>query len=68
MGISKAKKELNWAELGFQYRQTDFRFSATYSEGAWSAGELLESPLIAVHEGADGARWQGVVVSPRSEQ
>lgn len=54
---SKAKKELNWAELGFQYRQTDFRFSATYSDGAWSAGELLESPLIAVHEGAPALHY-----------
>jgi branched-chain amino acid aminotransferase len=57
VGISEAKKELNWAELGFQYRQTDFRFSATYSEGAWSAGELLESPLIAVHEGAPALHY-----------
>lgn len=57
VSISKAKKELNWAELGFQYRQTDFRFSATYSDGAWSTGELLESPLIAVHEGAPALHY-----------
>lgn len=52
MATSKAKKDLNWGELGFKYRQTDFRFSAHFEGGAWSKGELVESPMINVHEGA----------------
>lgn len=52
MATTKAKKDLNWADLGFKYRQTDSRFSAMYSNGAWSQGALLDSPMIAVHEGA----------------
>lgn len=52
MAASKVKKDLNWADLGFKYRQTDSRFSATYRDGVWSQGELLDSPMISVHEGA----------------
>jgi len=47
-----AKKDLNWADLGFKYRQTEARFSAIYRNGAWSEGVLLDSPMISVHEGA----------------
>lgn len=52
MATSKAKKDLNWADLGFKYRQTEARFSAIYKSGAWSEGALLDSPMISVHEGA----------------
>lgn len=57
MLIAKEKKDLNWADLGFQYRQTDFRFSATYTDGAWSQGSLLDSPVIAMHEGAPAIHY-----------
>lgn len=46
------KKALNWAELGFQYHRTDFRFRAVHENGSWSQGELIKDPMIAVHEGA----------------
>lgn len=52
MATTKIKKDLDWADLGFKYRQTDARFSATYRNGAWSQGELLDSPMISIHEGA----------------
>jgi branched-chain amino acid aminotransferase len=52
VATSKAKKDLNWADLGFKYRETEARFSATYAKGAWSKGALLDSPMIAIHEGA----------------
>lgn len=51
------KKDLNWAELGFQYHKTDYRFSATHENGAWSAGELVSSELIPVHEGAPSLHY-----------
>lgn len=57
MSNSKAKKDLNWADLGFQYRQTEFRFSAKYENDAWSSGELVDSPLIAMHEGAPALHY-----------
>ncbi len=52
MATSMVKKDLNWADLGFKYRQTEARFSAIYKNGAWSTGALLDSPMISVHEGA----------------
>ncbi len=57
MDQAKTKKSLNWAELGFQYRYTDYRFSATWRDGVWSEGELLTSRTISVHEGAPALHY-----------
>src|SRR5690606_14266005 len=56
-GMATAKKNLNWAEIGFSYRQTDFRFSAIHDNGVWSEGELVESPMIAMHEGSPAIHY-----------
>ncbi|MCP5346080.1 MAG: branched-chain amino acid aminotransferase [Pseudomonadales bacterium] len=48
---------MNWSELGFSYRKTDFRFSAIHSDGKWSDGELVESEIIPVHEGAPALHY-----------
>jgi branched-chain amino acid aminotransferase len=47
-----SKKNLNWAELGFQYHKTDYRFSAVHRDGQWSEGALVSDEMISVHEGA----------------
>ncbi|MBL4821696.1 MAG: branched-chain amino acid aminotransferase [Gammaproteobacteria bacterium] len=51
------KKELNWAELGFQYRKTDYRFSASHVDGKWLEGNLVESEIIPIHEGAPALHY-----------
>ena len=51
------KKALNWAELGFQYQKTDFRYRAVHSNGSWGQGELIRDELIAVHEGAPALHY-----------
>ncbi|HJO11511.1 MAG: branched-chain amino acid aminotransferase [Gammaproteobacteria bacterium] len=51
------KKQLNWADLGFQYVKTDSRFSAVHENGSWSNGSLLNSEIIAVHEGAPALHY-----------
>lgn len=51
------KKALNWAELGFQYRPTDFRFRAQHKNGVWSEGELITCEMISVHEGAPALHY-----------
>lgn len=51
------KKALNWSELGFRYRKTDYRFTALHKDGAWSGGELVESEIIPVHEGAPALHY-----------
>ena len=57
MATSKAKQDLDWANLGFKYRPTKARFSAIYRNGAWSEGALVESPMIEVHEGAPALHY-----------
>lgn len=36
------KKNIDWANLGFGYVQTDKRFVANYKDGAWDEGTLTE--------------------------
>lgn len=55
--VAKTKKALNWAEIGFQYQPTDFRFRALHENGQWSEGELITSEMISVHEGAPALHY-----------
>jgi branched-chain amino acid aminotransferase len=52
-----SKKALNWAQLGFQYSKTDYRFTATYKDGTWNAGSLVNDEMILVHEGAPALHY-----------
>lgn len=52
-----AKKALNWAELGFSYQPTEYRFRAIHKDGQWSEGELITSDMISVHEGAPALHY-----------
>jgi branched-chain amino acid aminotransferase len=51
------KKALNWAELGFSYQPTEYRFRAIHKDGHWSEGELITSDMISVHEGAPALHY-----------
>jgi branched-chain amino acid aminotransferase len=51
------KKQLNWAKLGFQYRATDHRFTAIHKDGKWSDGNLIDSEIIPIHEGAPALHY-----------
>lgn len=51
------KKNLRWAELGFQYHHTDYRFSALHKDGKWNTGQLINDEMIAVHEGAPALHY-----------
>jgi branched-chain amino acid aminotransferase len=53
----KTKKALNWADLGFQYQPTEYRFRAVHKNGQWSQGELITDSMIAVHEGAPALHY-----------
>lgn len=57
MNLNRGKQALNWAELGFDYIKTDFRFSAIYDNGCWGAGELLSNEKILIHEGAPSLHY-----------
>ena len=44
------KKNIDWANLGFGYVQTDKRFVANYKDGAWAEGTLTEDPNVVLNE------------------
>ena len=43
-------KNIDWANLGFGYIQTDKRFVANYKDGAWDEGTLTEDPNVVLNE------------------
>lgn len=45
-----AKKDLDWANLGFTYRVTDQRYVSNYKDGAWDEGGLTADHMIAMNE------------------
>ena len=51
------KKDLKWAELGFQYHKTDYRFSAVHENGHWRDGALIGDEIIEIHEGAPSLHY-----------
>tara|TARA_B100000029_G_scaffold149614_1_gene144879 strand:+ start:580 stop:1626 length:1047 start_codon:yes stop_codon:yes gene_type:complete len=57
VGATVSKKQLNWAELGFQYIKTDYRFTAIYQDGEWSDGGLVSKEEMSIHEGAPSLHY-----------
>ena len=44
------KKNIDWANLGFGYMETDKRYVANYTNGAWDEGQLISDPNITMSE------------------
>ncbi len=44
------KKDIDWANLDFSYRETDQRFVSMYTNGAWDEGTLTADPNITMSE------------------
>lgn len=44
------KKNIDWAELGFGYIKTDYRFVSNYKNGAWDEGVLTEDSNVVISE------------------
>ncbi len=44
------KKNIDWADLGFGYIQTDKRFVSNYKNGAWDDGILTEDANVVINE------------------
>ncbi|MCR5216455.1 MAG: branched-chain amino acid aminotransferase [Lachnospiraceae bacterium] len=44
------KKNIDWANLGFGYMPTDYRFVAHYKNGAWDEGELTTESNVTINE------------------
>jgi branched-chain amino acid aminotransferase len=46
------KLNLEWENLGFSYRETEYRYVSTYKDGAWGAGNILTDSDIVMNESA----------------
>ena len=44
------KKNIDWANLGFGYIDTDYRFVSNFKNGAWDEGALTEDPMVTISE------------------
>lgn len=44
------KKNIDWANLGFGYVDTDKRFVSNFKEGAWDEGVLTEDSMVTISE------------------
>ena len=45
-----AAKNIDWANLGFGYMTTDYRYVANYKNGAWDKGGLTDDPTVTLNE------------------
>ena len=43
-------KNIDWASLGFNYVQTDYRYVSNYKDGAWDAGCLTDQATVTMSE------------------
>jgi branched-chain amino acid aminotransferase len=43
-------KNLDWDNLGFAYREIDYRVVARYTEGAWSDLQIITDPSVHMSE------------------
>jgi branched-chain amino acid aminotransferase len=48
----RKRVDLDWANLGFTYTRTPWRFQAEHRDGRWSDGALLEGAMMTIEEGA----------------
>ena len=44
------KKNIDWANLGFGYMETDYRFVSDYKNGAWDDGALTQDSKVVINE------------------
>lgn len=44
------KKNIDWANLGFDYIKTDKRYVSNYKNGAWDQGTLTEDATVTISE------------------
>lgn len=44
------KKNIDWANIGFGYMQTDYRYVSQYKDGAWDEGALTTDANIVLNE------------------
>ncbi|MDE6433560.1 MAG: branched-chain amino acid aminotransferase [Lachnospiraceae bacterium] len=43
-------KNIDWANIGFGYMETEQRFVANYKDGKWDEGALISDPMVTINE------------------
>lgn len=43
-------KNIDWANIGFGYMETEQRFVANYKDGKWDEGALVSDPMVTINE------------------
>lgn len=49
--------QLDWDNIGFGYRETDFRYISHYKDGAWDEGQLTKDSTLHLHEAATALHY-----------
>lgn len=44
------KKNIDWANIGFGYVQTDKRFVSNFKDGKWDDGQLTDDATVVISE------------------
>ena len=44
------KKNIDWANLGFGYQKTDYRYVSNFKDGAWDEGTLTTDDMVTISE------------------
>lgn len=44
------KKNIDWANLGFGYFKTDYRYVSNYKDGKWSSGQITTDDKVVISE------------------
>ena len=45
-----AKKELDWANIGFSYMKTDYRYVSDFKNGKWDEGRITDDANVVLNE------------------
>merc|ERR1719424_2086146 len=52
-----AKLDVDWKDLGFEFRPTKSHLKLEYKDGAWGKPELVSEPYIKLHIGATALHY-----------
>ena len=55
------KKNSDWANLGFSYKDTEYRYVADYKNGEWGEGKLITDPMVTISECAGTLQYAQTV-------
>ncbi len=52
-------KEVNidWGNLGFNYINTDLRYTSRWKDGKWDEGQLVEDNMISINESSTALHY-----------